>query len=399
MDATTAQRLAHIIKHNGSALLEDQRSLLRLLAPDNAEVTPAIEALMRMVDTGAVKHLRKWAQVPAQSRPSYAQLREHMAAKYEQSGKLSAAMAAWALDAWVHALPDLNQAVGAAVARAEMTLEAPPPPSAAVPAAQDRNPYEPPAAPVADVPQPRDEDEPQFIENGQALSAGRGAYWIKEGWRLFAAQPVMWWVCLLIVFGISVVTQIVPVLGPVVSAFLSPILWAGLLLGAHGVRQGERLTVSDTFAGFRTAPGTLVGLTLVQFALVVAVVAVVMVLFWSQFSAAMTGALGSSGPSEFLASLGLALLVLALLLTPVMAACYFAVALVAVGGQGVFAALRMSFWGCMKNVLPFLIYFVLIAAAAFVATVPLGLGWLLLVPVIVTSTYAAYRDVFYADEA
>jgi hypothetical protein len=44
---------------------------------------------------------------------------------------------------------------------------------------------------------------------------------------------------------------------------------------------------------------------------------------------------------------------------------------------------------------PGLVYGVLLFVFAVLATIPLGLGWLVLGPVVTASVYASYRDVFY----
>ncbi len=425
MNEATAQRLALVIQRNGTSLLEDSTSLQRLLAPGATEAPTDVRALVLMLDTKAVAHLRKWAKTDEPDKPAYAQMRDHMAKKYEQAGKLSADMARWALDAWMNALPELRRSTGATQQRVALALEAlpappapPPAPPPAVPThaaagslqptsgATSRNPYAPPNAPVDDVPDYVSTGELHFIDNGQAVAAGRGMAWFSEGWRLFVAHPLTWWLCLLVMIVISGLCQLVPLIGPLASSFLSPIFYAGLLLGAHAVHQNETLAVGDIFAGFKSSPGTLVLLTLAQMLLFAAVIAIVAVIFGGTLMAAAAtflpqgpGGLGRASSVSLFGSLGAALVLLLVLIVPVIAASYFSVALVAVGGQGVIAALRMSFWGCMKNMLPFLVYGVLFIVAAIVATIPFGLGWLVLLPVLITSTYAAYRDIFYSDTA
>jgi len=50
--------------------------------------------------------------------------------------------------------------------------------------------------------------------------------------------------------------------------------------------------------------------------------------------------------------------------------------------------------GASKNILPFLVYGLVGLALAVVATLPIMLGWLILVPVLISSTYCAYKDIF-----
>jgi uncharacterized membrane protein len=86
--------------------------------------------------------------------------------------------------------------------------------------------------------------------------------------------------------------------------------------------------------------------------------------------------------------LGLALAV------PLVAAIWFAPALVVFHNLSALDAMRASLRGCLRNIVPFLLYGVLALVLAIVATVPALLGWLVLLPLIVTSLYVGYRDIF-----
>jgi uncharacterized membrane protein len=61
------------------------------------------------------------------------------------------------------------------------------------------------------------------------------------------------------------------------------------------------------------------------------------------------------------------------------------------------AALKASFFACLKNIVPFLVYGIVGFVLAIVASIPVMLGWLVLGPVFIASVYTAYRDIFYAQ--
>ena len=58
------------------------------------------------------------------------------------------------------------------------------------------------------------------------------------------------------------------------------------------------------------------------------------------------------------------------------------------------AALKESFKACLRNILPSLIYGILMFLLGLLVPLTLGLGLLVWVPLFFTSTYAAYRDIF-----
>jgi uncharacterized membrane protein len=103
-------------------------------------------------------------------------------------------------------------------------------------------------------------------------------------------------------------------------------------------------------------------------------------------------ALGLTMSVGLLAALG-AYLVLSL---PLVMLGWFAPALVMLEGQGTWAALGHSFTGCLRNMLPFLVYgLVGLVVFPLLVAVTFGLGMLVLVPVGLLSVHAAYRDIFH----
>ena len=75
---------------------------------------------------------------------------------------------------------------------------------------------------------------------------------------------------------------------------------------------------------------------------------------------------------------------------------WFAPALVALSGEEPFVALQKSFSACWINFVPFLVYGLIYIALAIVASIPFGLGWLVLAPMIAASVYAGWRQIFSA---
>jgi uncharacterized membrane protein len=76
---------------------------------------------------------------------------------------------------------------------------------------------------------------------------------------------------------------------------------------------------------------------------------------------------------------------------------WFAPALVAIDGLSALAAMKLSFIGCIRNVLPFLLYGIVMFVLTILASIPLLLGLLVLLPVMIASMYTAYRDIYYPE--
>ena len=254
------------------------------------------------------------------------------------------------------------------------------------------NPYQTPAAHVADV---LDDATPDgsYVEGGRAVGAGRGWGWLRDGWRLFRKQAGMW-VVLIVIFGLILIAMtLIPFLGMLASILLVPVFVAGLMTGCQTVSRGGELELAHLFAGFRRNTGQLMLVGVIGFVLTI----VAMLPMSLVFGAGLFAVSASDSLPAFGAGMLLALLVSLALFIPINMAMWFASALVMLQDQSAPRAIGQSFRGCLKNIVPFLIYGVIVFVLAMVAAIPFGLGWLVLGPVVLASVYTAYREVFFAQ--
>jgi uncharacterized membrane protein len=87
-------------------------------------------------------------------------------------------------------------------------------------------------------------------------------------------------------------------------------------------------------------------------------------------------------------------LVAAALMVPLFAAYWFAPALIVMHGTRPVDAMKASFTGSLRNFIPFLVYSCVMSVLCIIAAIPLGLGMLVWLPLMITSSYAAYRDIY-----
>jgi uncharacterized membrane protein len=227
----------------------------------------------------------------------------------------------------------------------------------------------------------------------RSVEAGRGVEWLRGGWRIFMKNPGMWAVIALLWVVIFAVLSLIPVLGQLAIYLLAPVFTAGALLACRELEGGAQLRIDFLFAGFKANTGNLIllGLFYLVGAFAVALIAVG-IAGGSAISAAMIGDLPGIGMAA--GGLMLGLLVALALTVPLAMAFWFAPALVAFRDAQPMEALKASFSACLRNMLPFLIYGILLLVAAVIASVPLMLGWLVLLPVAVASVYVSYVELF-----
>jgi uncharacterized membrane protein len=185
----------------------------------------------------------------------------------------------------------------------------------------------------------------------------------------------------------------VPFIGFVAMYLLTPILMGGVMLGCASLERGGSLEVAHLFAGFREQTGALATVGLLYLGGTLAILLVVGLIFGFSLVPMFMGGRAPEA-TEALTLIALASLVMLALFIPVLMAIWFASPLVVLHGVKPIDAIKMSFLGCLKNILPFLIYGVIALLLAIVATIPIFLGWLALGPVLMASVYTGYRDIF-----
>lgn len=259
------------------------------------------------------------------------------------------------------------------------------------------DPYAAPKSHVADAPAPVVGEE-NFIAEGRGVPAGNGWGWIPAAWNQIRPH-IGTWIALFIVFAVIVIVlSMIPFLGALALYVVSPILIGGVMLGCAEVSRGGSMTVGHLFAGFSNSTGKLVGVGLFTLLAFIGIFLIVMLIFGASMAGAFLGG-GMDGNPAAGAAMGagflLAMLVVLGLSVPVYMALWFSYPLIVLHDYTVAQALRTSFFACLKNIVPFIVYGVVMFVLAVVASIPLGLGWLLLGPVLLASLYTSYRDVFY----
>lgn len=231
-------------------------------------------------------------------------------------------------------------------------------------------------------------------------------WWADSATWLFGnvARIGVWVAMVLCFFLILAPLHWFAIVGSVAAHLLWFVFSGGLMLAARNTQRGQVPRFSELFAGFGPQGGALVAAGLLVLLATLAVVGVMMAIglgaaIGSLASVASMGEVAESPPA--LVGIGwgsLVLLLLCLLLfVPISMAAWLAPALIMLRGARPVDALRMSLAACWRNVGALTVYGLVAIGLAIVATLMFLLGWLLLLPLIFLSTYAAYCDLFEQD--
>ena len=271
------------------------------------------------------------------------------------------------------------------------------------------NPYAPP---VSELTPDVEAMKGETMAGPRNVPAGHGWGWIAQGFRYFSAYPWSWMLATVVFIVCLMLVSLVPFLGMIATYLLSPIFSGGMMLGAYEQDHGGRFRVEHVFAGFSNHLGQLALLGALYLGGLLLILIPVFLLAGLPVILAVAGledgAVASQGPDAMdqiadamiagqVPWVILGGLVAALLSIPLVMAYWFAPTLVAVNGMRAWPAMKLSFRACLWNVLPFLVYGVIAILLMFATMLTLGLALFVLLPVLLVSVYASYRDIFYYD--
>lgn len=229
----------------------------------------------------------------------------------------------------------------------------------------------------------------------QRLAAGQGWQWIKHGFALFRKAPLLWIVVLMICLAAALGLSSIPVIGEPLVSLLMPVILVGLMAGCRSLEHDEELELAHLFSGFHRQTTHLIalgGISLVgQY--------VIFGLMMMTGGAELVGILTSNHPdpaalAQALEGATFAVLLGTVLFSILMMAMQFAPLLAFFNNVAPFEAMKLSLRAFLHNVGPMLVYGATFVLLAILASLPMMLGWLVLLPLVFTSLYASYCDLF-----
>lgn len=253
------------------------------------------------------------------------------------------------------------------------------------------------------------------------VSFGRGARWLAEGWRLFRVAPLPWVGLAVVYYLVLNLVLLVPVAGILVAPVLVPAFSVGFMAASRTAARGGPVGAELfllLFSGFRENPRRQLVLGLVFLACLALLLGATTLLDQGALAHSMlAGSPDGGGAQDDGGAIDAMLLAIALYI-PVMMAYWFSPVLVAWHGIGVGKALVFSFLACALNWRAFLAYgavamlFTVVAPSFALSALMLFAGgkggthivallyafFLVMLPTLVASFYASYRDIFGTPE-
>lgn len=231
-------------------------------------------------------------------------------------------------------------------------------------------------------------------------TTGRGWVWVRSGFDIFNRGMAASVAMVLVWFVVGMLLEQLPA-GGLISQLLYMVWGAGWVVVAARGYRGEPLQFTDLFAGFRhkLTPLVLGGLLVLLLFSLVGLVCMGLLSRWELIPLLTQDPETMTVSAAQLQQLLLVLLVGMALLVPVLMAVTFAPALIYFNDIGIMQAVRLSFFGCWRNMWPFCLWGALCAILLLFGAALMLIGLLVVIPALNYSIYVAYRDIFLDEQA
>ncbi len=230
----------------------------------------------------------------------------------------------------------------------------------------------------------------------RTAAAGRGWEWIVEGFRIFRKQPLTWIALIMVMVVIWFASLALPLIGPLAIHLVSPVFFAGLMLACRTTDEDGEPEFAQLFAAFKTHASPLITVGGIYLVGNIVAVGIVFAVAGGTALPALMGKTGVDIETMQVAIRGLLLgmVVGMAVFIPVLMAVWFAPLLIVFHNRPPVEAMKMSYTACLRNTMPLLIYGVATLVLGLIASIPLMLGLIVLLPVLACSIYASYKDIF-----
>ena len=258
-------------------------------------------------------------------------------------------------------------------------------------------------------------------ERIQRVAAVRGWRWVARAIEIFSRRPLTWIALNLVLLVIASVLIMIPVVGGLLFALLTPVFGGGLTLGCRDVDAGKPLLPAYLFAGFQRNAVALVSIGGVYVVGQIAIFGLLTTLGGAELQALM-GAMLRDDHTALPQTIGDRVLVSVMLagalFVPLAMAVWFAPVLAVLDGLPAAQAIKLSLRGSVRNLpatsvcaltMGALLLGLLFAVRVVLAFVPQSLAvvrepiamivmtfW---VSLTLISAYVGYRDIFAGEPA
>lgn len=234
------------------------------------------------------------------------------------------------------------------------------------------------------------------------LNAARGWIWIKHGYQLIMRNPLMS-ITFALICALALFTVLkMPVLGPLLAVMLIPIILAGYMRVCRALEEEEEVELAHLLEGFKKHTARLAALGgFLMLGMLVS--SMVMVSVGGEPLRTLLENVNTANDPQLLVNammtagsgVAFSLMIGFAMICVVMLAFQYAPMLIFFDNLPPLDALRASLTGSLRNLVPYVVYNLILQVIALVlGLLPYNVGLIVLLPLGLTSLYVSYRNIF-----
>ncbi|GKS69218.1 uncharacterized membrane protein [Nitrosomonas sp. PY1] len=231
------------------------------------------------------------------------------------------------------------------------------------------------------------------------VNAKQGLQWLLSGFYLFRRAPIPWVLICGALFLIAISAALIPFIGSFIFTMAYPALMGGIMQGCRALEEGKPLEITHLFSAAESNFAALItigGIYLTGLILISGLAALIggpamtdMLLYGKRVDETQLMGVASSMLTSLLIVLTLSI--------PLMMASWFAPMLVVFHKMPPVMAMQQSLLGCLRNLIPLLLFLITSTILAIICALPYGAGLVILIPTMYAAMYASYKDIFLGE--
>jgi len=226
--------------------------------------------------------------------------------------------------------------------------------------------------------------------------------WLISGWKLFKKKPLTW-IFMVLIFNIFMIVGNSFLIGRFIVALLLPVLAGGIFIALDKASREESIGLENLFSVFKDKP--ILKELLTVGAIGVAVILLTMALqtltgteYAVKLDPSKSEGVNIKDSVDVFEKVSKGGLFTSLIPWVWSWALLFGIPLIAINREAAIPALKHSLLGSLFNFFPLLVFLVMIVLLTIISILPVGLGLLILIPVVFGATYFAFREIYVEAE-
>jgi len=220
-----------------------------------------------------------------------------------------------------------------------------------------------------------------------------GKQWITNAWKLFKKKPLTW-IFMLLIFNLFVIIGNSFFIGRFIVALLLPVLAGGIFIALDKSNRDEPIGLENLFSIFKDKPvlKQLLHVGLISMA-VVALTMIFQYLTGTEYTVKVDSSQAES-VNDVYQKVTEGSVFTSIISWVWSCALLFGIPLIVINKEPVVPALKHSLYGLLVNIAPFLVFFGMIILLVIVSLIPVGLGLLILIPILFGAFHSAFKEIY-----